>query len=166
MEIGQLILLKNIDRIGGRKQPLTKTIRPAVVREIIGDNVVNVRLVSTIYINQNVKPSTFEEAKDAIANNLKNILPHERQYIILSPEEDGVLNFSYVYGNLYTDTIDLNSSNYVILKDPSSNKPITIGNRAKEEIEEKEIEALTENIIKEYSVEFKRKITENEFVSS
>lgn len=32
MEIGQLILLKNIDRIGGRKQPITKTIRPAIVR--------------------------------------------------------------------------------------------------------------------------------------
>lgn len=32
MEIGQLILLKNIDRIVGRKQPITKTIRPAIVR--------------------------------------------------------------------------------------------------------------------------------------
>lgn len=69
MEIGQLILLKNIDRIGGRKQPITKTIRPAVVREVISNNVVNVRLISTIYVNDNVKPSTFEEAKQAISNN-------------------------------------------------------------------------------------------------
>lgn len=101
MEIGQLILLKNIDRIGGRKQPITKTIRPAVVREIFGENIINVRLVSTIYVNEKVKPQNLQEAKEAIANNLRNVLPHEKQYIILSPEEDGVLNFSYVYGNMY-----------------------------------------------------------------
>ena len=164
MKVGQLILLKNIDRIGGRKQPITKTIRPAVVREVVSDSVINVRLVSTIYVNSSVKPSTFEEAKEAIANNLKNILPHEKQYIILSPEEDGVLNFSYVYGNMYTDTIDLNSSNVKILTDSNGN-PIIIGDRAKIEIEEKEIEALTENIIKEYEVEFKRKIHKDEPIS-
>lgn len=164
MKVGQLILLKNIDRIGGRKQPITKTIRPAVVREVVSDNVINVRLVSTIYVNSSVKPSTFEEAKEAIANNLKNILPHEKQYIILSPEEDGVLNFSYVYGNMYTDTIDLNSSNVKILTDSNGN-PIIIGDRAKIEIEEKEIEALIENIIKEYEIEFKRKIHKDEPIS-
>ena len=163
MNIGQLILLKNIDRIGGRKQPLTKTIRPAIIREIINENIVNVRLVSTIYINENVKPSSFEEAKEAIANNLKNILPHETQYIILSPEEDGVLNFSYVYGNMYTDTIDLNHTNYSVLLDDKK-KPIIISDRAKKEIEEKEIEAITKNIIKEYKIEFKRKINKNETI--
>ncbi len=52
MEVGQLILLKNIDRIEGRKKPITKAIRLAVVREILSDNVVNVRLVSTIYVNE------------------------------------------------------------------------------------------------------------------
>ena len=165
MKVGQLILLKNIDRIGGRKQPLTKTIRPAVVREVIADNVINVRLVSTIYVNDNVKPSTFEEAKEAIANNLRNLLPHEKQYVILSPEEDGVLNFSYVYGNMYTDTIDLRTTNHIILKDQITNKPIIIGNRAKIEIEEKELEAIAENIVKEYEVEFKRIINRNETIS-
>ena len=60
MEVGQLILLKNIDRIGGRRQPITKTIRPAVVREILGENIVNVRLVSTIYVNENVIPKNLE----------------------------------------------------------------------------------------------------------
>lgn len=68
MEVGQLILLKNIDRIGGRRQPITKTIRPAVVREILGENIVNVRLVSTIYVNENVKPKNLEEAREAIYN--------------------------------------------------------------------------------------------------
>ncbi len=165
MEIGQLILLKNIDRIGGRKQPITKTIRPAIVREVLGDNVVNVRLVSTIYVNENVKPKNIEEAREAISNNLKNVLPHEKQYIILSPEEDGVLNFSYVYGNMYTDTIDLNSTNHVVLKDKITGNPIIISLDAKIKIEEKEIEALTENIIKEYSVEFKRKVKSNEPIS-
>ena len=164
MEIGQLILLKNIDRIGGRKQPITKTIRPAIVREILTDNVINVRLVSTIYVNDKVKPKSFEEAKDAIANNLKNVLPHQKQYIILSPEEDGVLNFSYVYGNMYTDTIDLNSNNHTILKYKNTNKPIIISSNSKIKIEEKEIEALTENIIKEYKVEFKRKINSKETI--
>lgn len=165
MEVGQLILLKNIDRIGGRKQPLTKTIRPAIVREVIADNVINVRLVSTIYVNDNVKPSTFEEAKEAIANNLRNLLPHEKQYVILSPEEDGVLNFSYVYGNMYTDTIDLRTTNHIILKDQITNKPIIISNRAKIEIEEKELAAIAENIVKEYEVEFKRRISSNETIS-
>lgn len=165
MEVGQLILLKNIDRIGGRKQPLTKTIRPAVVREVVSENVVNVRLVSTIYVNEEVKPSTFEEAKEAITNNLKNILPHEKQYIILSPEEDGVLNFSYVYGNMYTDIIDLNVTNHTVLRDEKTKQPIIIGDRAKVEIEEKEIEALAENIIKEYEIEFKRKIKKDEPIS-
>ena len=165
MEVGQLILLKNIDRIGGRRQPITKTIRPAVVREILGENIVNVRLVSTIYVNEKVKPKNLEEAREAIANNLRNVLPHENQYIILSPEEDGVLNFSYVYGNMYTDTIDLNSTNHVILKDKMTKKPIVISLGAKIKIEEKEIEALTENIIKEYSVEFKRKVKDNETIS-
>ena len=165
MEVGQLILLKNIDRIGGRRQPITKTIRPAVVREILGENIVNVRLVSTIYVNENVKPKNLEEAREAIANNLRNVLSHESQYIILSPEEDGVLNFSYVYGNMYTDTIDLNSTNHVILKDKMTKKPIVISLGAKIKIEEKEIEALTENIIKEYSVEFKRKVKDNETIS-
>lgn len=165
MEIGQLILLKNIDRIGGRKQPITKTIRPAIVREVLGDNIVNVRLVSTIYVNENVKPKSIEEARDAISNNLKNVLPHEKQYIVLSPEEDGVLNFSYVYGNMYTDTIDLNSTNHVILKDKITGKPIVISLDARIQIEEKEIEALTENIIKEYSVEFKRKVKNDEPIS-
>lgn len=165
MEIGQLILLKNIDRIGGRKQPITKTIRPAIVREVLGDNVVNVRLVSTIYVNENVKPKNIEEAREAISNNLKNVLSHEKQYIILSPEEDGVLNFSYVYGNMYTDTIDLNSTNHVVLKDKITGNPIIISLDAKIKIEEKEIEALTENIIKEYSVEFKRKVKSNEPIS-
>ena len=165
MKVGQLILLKNIDRIGGRKQPLTKTIRPAVVREVIADNVINVRLVSTIYVNDNVKPATFEEAKEAIANNLRNLLPHEKQYVILSPEEDGVLNFSYVYGNMYTDTIDLRTTNHIILKDQITNKPIIIGNRSKIEIEEKELEAIAENIVKEYEVEFKRIINRNETIS-
>lgn len=165
MEVGQLILLKNIERIGGRKQPITKMIRPAIVREVLGENIVNVRLVSTIYVNENVKPKNIEEAKEAIANNLKNVLPHEKQYIILSPEEDGVLNFSYVYGNMYTDTIDLNSTNHVILKDKSTGEPIVISLDARIKIEEKEIEALTENIIKEYNVEFKRKVKENEPIS-
>ena len=165
MEVGQLILLKNIDRIGGRRQPITKTIRPAVVREILGENIVNVRLVSTIYVNEKVKPKNLEEAREAIANNLRNVLSHESQYIILSPEEDGVLNFSYVYGNMYTDTIDLNSTNHVILKDKMMKKPIVISLGAKIKIEEKEIEALTENIIKEYSVEFKRKVKDNETIS-
>lgn len=165
MEIGQLILLKNIDRIGGRKQPITKTIRPAIVREVLGDNIVNVRLVSTIYVNENVKPKSIEEAREAISNNLKNVLPHEKQYIVLSPEEDGVLNFSYVYGNMYTDTIDLNSTNHVILKDKITGKPIVISLDARIQIEEKEIEALTENIIKEYSVEFKRKVKNDEPIS-
>lgn len=165
MEIGQLILLKNIDRIGGRKQPITKTIRPAIVREVLGDDVVNVRLVSTIYVNENVKPKNIEEAREAISNNLKNVLPHEKQYIILSPEEDGVLNFSYVYGNMYTDTIDLNSTNHVVLKDKTTGNPIIISLDAKIKIEEKEIEALTENIIKEYSVEFKRKVKSDEPIS-
>lgn len=165
MEVGQLILLKNIERIGGRKQPITKMIRPAIVREVLGENIVNVRLVSTIYVNENVKPKNIEEAKEAIANNLKNVLPHEKQYIILSPEEDGVLNFSYVYGNMYTDTIDLNSTNHVILKDKSTREPIVISLDARIKIEEKEIEALTENIIKEYNVEFKRKVKENEPIS-
>lgn len=165
MEIGQLILLKNIDRIGGRKQPITKTIRPAVVREILGKNIINVRLVSTIYVNEKVKPQNLQEAKEAIANNLRNVLPHEKQYIILSPEEDGVLNFSYVYGNMYTDTIDLNSTNHIILKDKKTKKPIIISLDTKIKIEEKEIEALTENIIKEYAVEFKRKVTAKDTIS-
>ncbi|MDY4996318.1 MAG: hypothetical protein SO108_01220 [Bacilli bacterium] len=165
MEIGQLILLKNIDRIGGRKQPITKTIRPAVVREILGENIINVRLVSTIYVNEKVKPQNLQEAKEAIANNLRNVLPHEKQYIILSPEEDGVLNFSYVYGNMYTDTIDLNSTNHIILKDKKTKKPIIISLDTKIKIEEKEIEALTENIIKEYAVEFKRKVTAKDTIS-
>lgn len=165
MEVGQLILLKNIDRIGGRKQPLTKAIRPAVVREVLTDNVVNVRLVSTIYVNEKVKPQNLQEAREAIANNLRNVLPHEKQYIILSPEEDGVLNFSYVYGNMYTDTIDLNSTNHIILKDNITKQPIIISLDSRIKIEEKEIEALTENIIKEYAVEFKRKVTSNDVVS-
>lgn len=55
-----------------------------------------------------------------------DVLPHERQYIILSPSKDVVLNFSYVYGNMYTDTIDLNSSNHVILKDKETEQPIII----------------------------------------
>ena len=165
MEIGQLILLKNIDRIGGRKQPITKTIWPAVVREILGENIINVRLVSTIYVNEKVKPQNLQEAKEAIANNLRNVLPHEKQYIILSPEEDGVLNFSYVYGNMYTDTIDLNSTNHIILKDKKTKKPIIISLDTKIKIEEKEIEALTENIIKEYAVEFKRKVTAKDTIS-
>ena len=165
MEIGQLILLKNIDRIGGRKQPITKTIRPAVVREILGENIINVRLVSTIDVNEKVKPQNLQEAKEAIANNLRNVLPHEKQYIILSPEEDGVLNFSYVYGNMYTDTIDLNSTNHIILKDKKTKKPIIISLDTKIKIEEKEIEALTENIIKEYAVEFKRKVTAKDTIS-
>ena len=157
MKIGQLILLKNIDRIGGRRQPSTKTIRPAVIREVINDNLVNVRLVSTIYVNSSVKPSTIEEAKEAIANNLKNILPHEKQYIILSPEEDGVLNFSYVYGNMYTDIIDLKKENYRILNN-SLGEPIIISDKAKYAIEEKEIEAITDGIIKEYEIEFKSRV--------
>ena len=111
-----------------------------------------------------MKPKSFEEAKDAIANNLKNVLPHQKQYIILSPEEDGVLNFSYVYGNMYTDTIDLNSNNHTILKYKNTNKPIIISSNSKIKIEEKEIEALTENIIKEYKVEFKRKINSKETI--
>ena len=132
---------------------------------MLGDDVVNVRLVSTIYVNENVKPKNIEEAREAISNNLKNVLPHEKQYIILSPEEDGVLNFSYVYGNMYTDTIDLNSTNHVILKDKTTGNPIIISLDAKIKIEEKEIEALTENIIKEYSVEFKRKVKSDEPIS-
>lgn len=50
-------------------QPITKTIRPAIVREVIGKNIINVRLVSTIYVNEFVKPKNIEEAKEAIANN-------------------------------------------------------------------------------------------------
>ena len=73
--------------------------------------------------------------------------------------------FCYVYGNMYTDTIDLNSTNHVILKDKMTKKPIVISLGAKIKIEEKEIEALTENIIKEYSVEFKRKVKDNETIS-
>lgn len=75
------------------------------------------------------------------------------------------MNFSYVYGNMYTDTIDLNSTNHVILKDKMTKKPIVISLGAKIKIEEKEIEALTENIIKEYSVEFKRKVKDNKTIS-
>lgn len=165
MQIGQLILLKNIDRIGGKKQPLTKAIRPAVVRDVISDRIINVRLVSTIYVSNHCKPSSFKEAKEAIANNLKNILPHQNQYIILTPEDDGLLNFSYVYGNMYTDIIDLNSIDYVILRDNKTGDPIIISDKAKEEIESKEIEAITENIIKQYEIEFKRRIKKDEQVT-
>ena len=54
---------------------------------------------------------------------------------------------------------------HVILKDKMTKKPIVISLGAKIKIEEKEIEALTENIIKEYSVEFKRKVKDNETIS-
>ena len=66
---------------------------------------------------------------------------------------------------MYTDTIDLNSTNHVILKDKENGKPIIISLDTRIKIEEKEIEALTENIIKEYTVEFKRKVKDNETIS-
>ena len=66
---------------------------------------------------------------------------------------------------MYTDTIDLRTTNHIILKDQITNKPIIIGNRSKIEIEEKELEAIAENIVKEYEVEFKRIINRNETIS-
>lgn len=63
---------------------------------------------------------------------------------------------------MYTDTIDLNSSNHVILKGKETKQPIIISLDTKLKIEEKEIEALTENIIKEYGIEFRRKVTEKD----
>ena len=158
MEVGQLILIKNIDKIGGKKQEITKIVRPAVVRETFGENKVNVRLVSTIYSNKLFKVKNLEEAKEAIAENLKNKLPHESQYIILTPEKDGVLNYSYVYGNMFTNIIKLTSTNHIVLKDSKTKKPIIINVDIKIEIEEKEIEALLKNIIKEYIIEFKENI--------
>ncbi len=57
---------------------------------------------------------------------------------------------------MYTDIIDLNNSNFVILKDNVTKQPLVISDKAKSEIEEKEISAIADNIIKEYEVEFKK----------
>lgn len=51
------------------------------------------------------------------------------------------------------------------MKDKKTKKPIIISLDTKIKIEEKEIEALTENIIKEYAVEFKRKVTAKDTIS-
>lgn len=66
---------------------------------------------------------------------------------------------------MYTDTIDLMTTNYVILKNKIIGRPIIISKNAQIEIEKKEIEALIENIIKEYRIEFKRKVKNNEVIS-
>ncbi len=156
MKIGQVILIKNIERVGGRLQK--SVIRPAIIRKVYEKNLIDVRLVSTIYVNGNVKVSTLEEAENALKSNFAGMFPHQEQYVIIDPKEAGVLNFSYVFGNMYTDIIDLNdkSVEIVVLKNTTDNKPLIISDNVKIKIEEKEIEAIVKNIIKQYSIEFKK----------
>lgn len=153
MEVGQLILVNNIEKIGGK--PQVSSIRPAIVRQVYAENLIDVRLVSTIYVSDKVKAATLEEAENAIKANLMGVLPHEEQYIIITPE-DGTLNFSYVFGNMYTDILNTDEASIVILKDKKTKKPIIIREDTLTKIEEKEIEGIIKDIIKQYSIEFKK----------
>ncbi len=154
MQVGQVILINNIDKIGGA--PQKSSIRPAIIREIYAPNLIDVRLVSTIYVNGDVKAQSLEEASEAIKNNLRGLFPHCEQYIIITPEEKGILNFSYVYGNMYTDIINTDKTEITILKDRKTNVPFVISSDVKAKIEEKEIEAMIKDIIKQYDIEYKK----------
>lgn len=154
MQVGQVILIKDIEKIGGRAQE--STIRPAIIRKVYTPNLIDVRLVSTIYVNGNVKAKTLNEAQSALINNFKGLFPDEEQYVIITPDEDGVINFSYVFGNMYTDIINTAQTPIVILKNKQTNQPIVISEDTKMKIEEKEIEAIIKDIIKTYNIELKK----------
>ena len=153
MEVGQVILLTNIDCIGGQKQSLFKTVRPAIVRTIHSPNHISVRLLTTIYTEEKEKPLTLANAKKELYHHLKkeNLMMH--QVVLLCPEKDGILDYSYVYGNLYTCTFEVNRSNVTLLWD-SNHQPVMIDRHTEQMIAEAETQAAIEQIQKEYVIEF------------
>lgn len=152
---GQLIWLKDIDNFSGK---LVKESRLCIVRRIYEDGKIDLRNLSTIYYDKskNIKARSLEEARGVLENLFEGKSTQKGQYVICEPSKDNTLNFSYTFGGLVSQKIDLSKFNHSPLLDKTG-KELFISPDTELELSIKEAEAIAQDIIYYFTIGTKKK---------
>ena len=147
---GQLIWLKNIDNFSGHK---VKESRLCIVRRVYEKDIIDLRVLSTIYYDKKRKipVKTLKQAKEIINNLFSFKLKQNSQCVIFEPKKDNVLNFSYTFGNMISNKLNLKRYIHEPLLDKNK-KPLYISYKKEIELSSKELEAIVNDIVYNFSI--------------
>lgn len=133
-----------------------KSTRLCVVRRVYRNNAIDLRTLSTIYIDKqnNIKAKNLKEAEEVLSNLFETKIKENGQYVILEPEQDNTLNFSFTFGNMISKKINLSEIQNRPLLDENRN-PMYISTSKEIELSLKEAEAIAENIVYYFKINSK-----------
>lgn len=133
-----------------------KSTRLCVVRRVYRKNAIDLRTLSTIYIDKqnNIKAKNLKEAEEVLSNLFETKIKENGQYVILEPEQDNTLNFSFTFGNMISKKINLSEIQNRPLLDENRN-PMYISTSKEIELSLKEAEAIAENIVYYFKINSK-----------
>ncbi len=151
---GQLIWLEELGDFSGKK---VKSTRLCVVRRLYSDGTIDVRTLSTIYKDKdnNIPVKNLKEAEEVLSNLFETKIKENGQYVILEPNKDHTLNFSYTFGNMISRKINLQQIKNRPLLDSNKN-PMYISTEKEVELSLKEAEAIAEDIVLYFSIHPKK----------
>lgn len=150
---GQLIWLEGISDFSGKQ---VKATRLCVVRRVYDKNTIDLRTLSTIYSDKrnNIKASSLKEAEEVLSNLFETKIKENGQYVILEPDKDNTLNFSFTFGNMISKKVNLNKITTKPLLDENGN-PMFISIAKEIELSFKEAEAIAEGIVYYFKINSK-----------
>ncbi len=152
---GQLIWLEELSDFSGKP---VKSTRLCVVRRVYDNKTIDLRTLSTIYADkQNKIPAhSLEEAENVLSNLFETKIRENGQYVILEPDKDNTLNFSFTFGSMISKKVNLDEISNKPLLDSNGN-PMFISIDKEIELSFKEAEAIAENIIYYFKINSKNK---------
>lgn len=151
---GQLIWLEGLSDFSGKQ---VKSTRLCVVRRVYDEHTIDLRTLSTIYSDKanNIKANSLKEAEEVLSNLFETKIKENGQYVILEPDKDNTLNFSFTFGNMISKKVDLNEVTTRPLLDDNNN-PMFISTDKEVELSFKEAEAIAEGIIYYFKINSKK----------
>ena len=151
---GQLIWLEELSDFSGKK---VKSTRLCVVRRVYDEHTIDLRTLSTIYSDKenDIKASSLKEAEEVLSNLFETKIKENGQYVILEPDKDNTLNFSFTFGNMISKKVNLNDVKTRPLLDDNNN-PMFISTDKEIELSFKEAEAIAEGIIYYFKINSKK----------
>ena len=150
---GQLIWLDGLSDFSGKK---VKSTRLCVVRRVYNNKTIDLRTLSTIYSDKRNKitAKSLKEAENVLANLFETKIKENGQYVILEPDKDNTINFSFTFGNMISKKVNLNKIKNRPLLDENGN-PMFISTKKEIELSLKEASAIAENIIYYFKINSK-----------
>lgn len=151
---GQLIWLKNIDNLSGHR---IKESRLCLVRGVYDENTIDLRTLSTIYYDKsrNLPARNLKEAQLVLQNLFESKIRETGQYIIFEPVKDNTINFSFTFGNMISNKLDLKEFEHEPLLDKNKNF-VYVSEEKDLELSLKEAEAIAKDIIYYFNIEPKK----------